>query len=111
MGEFIRVDDNTRDKCSMDVARVLIRTNYFDLFNRVERVSINGDIFNIKVIEEWFGPIYWHELREDISSDSKTECSMEDFPTLFNGEEVDGKYVDVQGDEAATSFAAGEGHD
>lgn len=62
----------------------MIRTKFPDLFNRVMHVSINGYLFQLKVIEEWFGPLYWHELGEDCSSESNFYCEYGDFSLLFN---------------------------
>lgn len=56
MGEFINVDDNTRFKRSLDVARVLIRVHSFKAIQEQIKVCINGSLFVIRLSEEWFGP-------------------------------------------------------
>lgn len=96
-GDFLGVDEATRKKTSMDIARIRIRTRSYYVFNMVVTVNINGSLFNVKIVEEWVGPLQWVCLsngEEDeggtasINSEAE-EDSEEDFgggPPLFTAE-------------------------
>lgn len=77
-GEFVAIDDNTERRKSLDVARILIRRKRFDVINFVERFEINGEIFVIKVIEDWFATqrSNWNRQSESSSSSSSESESM-----------------------------------
>lgn len=51
------VDDNTTKRKTMDVARVLIRTRIHDVINCIRLVENNGELFEIKIVEDWHGPL------------------------------------------------------
>lgn len=57
VGEFVCVDDNTERKRSLDVARILARTQVPETINRVTEVVINNISFPIKLVEDWGGAI------------------------------------------------------
>lgn len=81
MGDFICVDENTLQKKSMDVARILYKTRVHDLVSKLIKVDIGGDVFSIKMIEEWYGPMQWSmskKLDDEMSSGSNSEEEEED---------------------------------
>lgn len=53
-------------------------------------VNINGDLFRIKVVKEWFGPLYWHEMHGNFSSESDSDGDFDGSPPLFNTSDNDG---------------------
>lgn len=57
IGSFVCVDDITARKECLDVARILVKTKVHDLVSRIVKVEINGDIFSIKMTEEWYEPL------------------------------------------------------
>lgn len=59
-GVFFGVYQNMRKKMSMDVARILIRTKRYSVFNMVVNVNINGSMFHVKMIEEWCRQMHWN---------------------------------------------------
>lgn len=59
MGTYVSLDDRTINKLSLDVARILIRTKHLDLFHRVIPTKINGEVYAIKILEDWYGPTWW----------------------------------------------------
>lgn len=78
IGEFICVDDSTLKKKTMDVARILYKTKVHDLVSRLVKVNIGGDVFSIKMVEEWYGPLQWcmpkrHEDEKSFGSSSDDE--------------------------------------
>lgn len=97
-GDFLGTDEPTSKKDSMDVARIKIRTRVYDVFNMVVVVNINGSLYNIKMVEEWCGPLQWISLpsnnggesvKNGYSSDSSFDsegCHGEDHP-LFTMED------------------------
>lgn len=102
-GTFLGVDENTRKNESLDLARILIRTKDYDVFNMVLYANINGSMFHIKVLEEWCGPMRWDGLTQAkkpasfvLNSSSDDDSEDGDGPPLFgyeNGED------DSSGDE------------
>lgn len=54
-GEFMVVVENTEKRNSLDGARILIRTKGHDIINFVERFKINGELFVIKMVKDWYG--------------------------------------------------------
>lgn len=85
IGEFVCVDENTLSKKSMDVARILYKTKVHDLVSRLVKVDVGGDVFSIKMIEEWYGPLQWclsKEFDDDNSSGFNSENDMEDDGSL-----------------------------
>lgn len=78
IGNFVCVDDSTNRKESMDVARILYKTKVHDLVSRIVKVQINDDIFSIKMVEEWYGPLQWcSSNRNNGSSSSSSEDNSE----------------------------------
>lgn len=58
-GEFVCLDDNTKNKTALDVARVMYRTKVHNSINRIVKVDINGEVFPVKMVEDWYGPVRW----------------------------------------------------
>ncbi|XP_058733452.1 uncharacterized protein LOC131605070 [Vicia villosa] len=54
---FICADEVTRKHKNMDVARILIRTKYCLVLNETYNISINDNVFRIKVVEDNHGPL------------------------------------------------------
>lgn len=81
IGNFVCVDDSTNRKESMDVARILYKTKVHDLVSRIVKVKINDDIFSIKMVEEWYGPLQW------CSSNRNNGSSSSNFEDNSKGEE------------------------
>lgn len=54
---YLCVDDATREQFKMDVARILVRTKCFMVLNETFNVKINGNFFNLKVVEDAYGPL------------------------------------------------------
>lgn len=93
-GTFLGVDENTKKKNTLDVARVLIRTKCYDVFNMVVEANINGTKFEVKIFEEWCGSSSWEgitwpkELTQSVSSsDSVSDSDDDDGPPLRTAEE------------------------
>lgn len=88
-GEFICLDDNTKNKGSMDVARVMYRTRVHDLVNRIIKIDINGDVFSIKIVEDWYGPLQWNHSHKRLFSDDSSSSDEESLGgnMKFQGEE------------------------
>ncbi|CAI8610467.1 unnamed protein product [Vicia faba] len=57
VGVFICVDEETTKHKTMDVARILIRTKYCMVLNETYNISINENIFRIKVVEDTHDPM------------------------------------------------------
>lgn len=55
VGSYISIDDSTRDKMRLDIARVLINTSVKEIINTVVEVKVNGIMYNIRMLEESFG--------------------------------------------------------
>lgn len=81
VGEFVCADENTEKRRSLDVARLMVRTQSAELINRVINVRINNVPFSIKIAEDWSGPLQWRNkdssgtLMKEYSSSSE-----DDFP-------------------------------
>lgn len=93
LGSYVDIDEDTRMKTSYDVARVLIRSRTLGVINEVMHVTINGEVFPIKLVEEWCGPLRWPILPNSPPSCSEADSddSRSDFdgdPPLFPPEEV-----------------------
>jgi hypothetical protein len=52
-GRFLRLDNCTVAKDRFDYARVLLATSSLDVINFVEKVLIDGQLVELKIIEEW----------------------------------------------------------
>lgn len=52
-GSFLHTDDMSLDKGRFDYASVLISTPSLSIVSRVEGLSIDGQMVDIKIIEEW----------------------------------------------------------
>ncbi|XP_020228222.1 uncharacterized protein LOC109809352 [Cajanus cajan] len=50
--KFLYVDDPTKDRVRLDLARLAIRTNIQDILNHTVRVEIDGVIYQIRIAEE-----------------------------------------------------------
>jgi hypothetical protein len=56
-GEFMRSDDGTTKKLTMDVARILIRTSCQQTVDEFFDVLVNGVKFHLRVVEDAYGPM------------------------------------------------------
>jgi hypothetical protein len=63
-GTIVDIDEPTRCKRRLDVARIKIRTPLTDWCNRNVRVKINEDIFDIKLVEEMPGDQEFNDVKE-----------------------------------------------
>lgn len=82
--KFICADEITEKKECMNVARILYKTKVHDLVSRIVKVNINGDIFSIKMIEEWSGPLQWSfPQKKKGPSASSTEEETEVEESIF----------------------------
>jgi len=52
-GRFLRTDCCSVDKDRFDYARVLIATSSLDVVDCVENIVVDGEIVEIKIVEEW----------------------------------------------------------
>ncbi|MCI59796.1 sulfate transporter, partial [Trifolium medium] len=50
---YMRADSYTTEKDRLDYARVLIDTSDLEVVNRVEKLLVGGEMFEIKIIKEW----------------------------------------------------------
>ena len=55
--EYMCMDDNTTKQISMDVAHILVRMKSCSILNEMFNVEVNGIIFPIKMVEEFYRPI------------------------------------------------------
>jgi hypothetical protein len=56
-GTFIKADDGTMKKTTMDVARIMIRTSCQLVVDEFIDVKINGKIFHLRILEDSYGPM------------------------------------------------------
>lgn len=77
MGESTVLDENTAKRRTMDVARILLRVEVYDVVNSVTRVEINDELFEMKMVEDWYGPLQWvnpfPKLPSSYSSDKQSD--------------------------------------
>lgn len=86
VGVYLNSDDNTENKRSLDVARLLVRTQATENVNRVVQVLINNIKFNIKVVEDWCGPLVWTKADPKAPCDDSSSSSDDDFiESYFSG--------------------------
>lgn len=52
LGRFVRLDENTKQGKRIDVARVLVKTSSWEFIQKVVKIRINGEFFNIRLIED-----------------------------------------------------------
>jgi hypothetical protein len=52
-GSFLRADNCSLARQRLDYARVLVSTLSFDVINMSEQILLDGDLVDIKIIEEW----------------------------------------------------------
>lgn len=77
MSEELTVkEENTINKSSMDVARILIRTKRSDVTNKIFYVNVNGFLLDIKMIEAWCGPLHWNGLAHSKQVTVESEYPM-----------------------------------
>jgi hypothetical protein len=53
VGRFLRSDSCTVEKERFDYARILVATTSFEIINCFEKLSIDGVIVTVKIVEEW----------------------------------------------------------
>jgi hypothetical protein len=99
-GTFIKADDGTMKKTTLDVARLMIRTSCQQVVDEFIDVKINGKIFHLRVLEDSYGPmrIIVHDNKNasgrDNDGDSieeEEEDDEEDRRLLLEEEEVQGQ--------------------
>ncbi|GAU48536.1 hypothetical protein TSUD_282880 [Trifolium subterraneum] len=56
-GIFLNADDTTSKNLTMDVARILIRTSSLKAVDEFLNVKVNGELFQIRIIEDSYGPM------------------------------------------------------
>lgn len=95
-GTFLGVDENTRKKKSMDVARILIRTKCYDVFNMVVFANNNGSMFHINVLEEWCGPMHWEGLSSAYVLDKSEDISSSEYDSDEEAEHPLFQYEDFR---------------
>lgn len=80
IGEFTCVDDSTSNRERLDMARIQFRTRVHGFVNELFKVNINGLVFSIKMIEEWYGMQKGSSSSKEMSdySDSDSFSSEED---------------------------------
>jgi hypothetical protein len=85
--EFVSINDETRKRTSMVVARILIKTKERKVVNIVVNVNIGGDVFSIKLEEDRYGSLQWiksckknHEEAKLESRNSAGEDEDSNFP-------------------------------
>lgn len=54
VGNFANIDESTRKKARLDVARVMIMASSQEAINKVLRVKINDHLFSIRMVEDTF---------------------------------------------------------
>lgn len=54
-GSFVSIDESTRAKVRLDLARVLVSTSVPEMINGVVEVKADGNTFSIQILEELFG--------------------------------------------------------
>lgn len=110
-GQYVTIDERTTTRKAMDVAMILIRRKRYSVINFVERFEINGEMFVIKVVEDWFAPQWysWNKPSSDSdgsSSNSDSEESQEEYGEFVNGDEED--ETSCNSDEEEDAGVAGE---
>lgn len=95
------------------MARILIRTRGHDIINFVEKFDINREMFVIKVVEDWYGPLQWckrpeMKMKGLDSSDSEDEEDTGSSPEEDVDHEEDIKSGEVSGDSAGEEEVAPE---
>lgn len=73
-GRYIRSDECTLDKARLDFARVLISTQVLEIINSSIEVFIDGQIFLLKLVEEWGCNLGEDAFLSEDVSDSRTEA-------------------------------------
>jgi hypothetical protein len=104
-GAFIKSDNVTCTKLSMDVARLLIRTSCQKPIDEFINVRINGVIFHIRVLEDSYGPMRLM-IPQAIGTDgidqgsncSEEEEKEEEERRLMEVEEVQAEEIDSEGE-------------
>lgn len=75
------MDENSRNNVSMDVARVFVKlSSHSIIINQSFNVSINGEMFNIRMVEDWYVPLR-HDASPklvEISSSPDNEFSLDE---------------------------------
>ncbi|GAU33402.1 hypothetical protein TSUD_20950 [Trifolium subterraneum] len=104
-GTFLNADDSTSKKLTMDVARLMLRTSGLKPVDELLNVKINDDWFQLRVIEDSYGPMRIvvpskenKEGRDAADSSSEDEDGV--FPAIAEAveeeereEEVGGKHL------------------
>ena len=80
ISRFVFVDECTADKARLDFARILIATPNIEIVNKTSEFVIDGDVYSIKIMEEWEC-----NLGEDaFMSEAETDTLQEAAPQFNN---------------------------
>ncbi|MCI29241.1 sulfate transporter, partial [Trifolium medium] len=52
-GRYLRADSCTMEKDKLDYARILIATPALEIVQSVEKLLVDGELIEVKIIEEW----------------------------------------------------------
>ncbi|KAL8543949.1 hypothetical protein ACS0TY_004482 [Phlomoides rotata] len=83
LGQLIKIDEDTRLKRKLQIARILIRTPYHELPRTPIAVTIDGKIFHIRVREEG------EDLEEDSEDRSSEDVTDDDGESDYDLEEAE----------------------
>jgi hypothetical protein len=94
-GSYVKADDGTLKKITMDVARLMIRTSCQRVVDEFVDVKVNGKIFHLRVLEDSYGPMRIMIPQKknlngrDNEGESEDEEDEEDEDHLLGEEEVE----------------------
>ncbi|CAK8542124.1 unnamed protein product [Lathyrus sativus] len=80
VGIYVCIDDNTLKRECKNVAIILVRTHCAMVINETFKVMINNEVFNIKMCEDYHGPLHIVYNKTDRkvindSSSSESDCN------------------------------------
>ncbi|GAU47211.1 hypothetical protein TSUD_403520 [Trifolium subterraneum] len=78
--EFINEDEGTLKRITLDVARIMIRTEEQKVVDEIVEVKINNEIFRLRIIEDSYGPMMIMVAQDKRSDgrDAESNCSEEE---------------------------------
>lgn len=89
-GRLVSLDSHTMNMKRLDVARVLVRTTSWEAINRVTKVSINGNIFSLRLLEEPFHEIVYNHKKTNTEEEelSTSNSNSLDYANFAMGSDV-----------------------
>ncbi|MCH86156.1 hypothetical protein A2U01_0007010, partial [Trifolium medium] len=99
-GAFINEDDGTLKMITMDVAQIMIRTVEQKVIDELVEVDINNEIFQLRIIEDSYGP-----MRIMVAQEKR--CDGRDAESNQSDEEEDENSIPVE-EEDDLSINAGD---